>query len=154
MLAKASAAGSTLLMLHFLDRLARTISDRGKAAASARMIGLWFAAAIAAILIPWLFYPAIGGRASDALTLGKVWDGLWPLLIGAALALALWRWRGRLPRVPAGDTIVLGEAAFHAGLGLGAPFDRIDARLRQWPAGALSLMAAILILAAAAALAH
>ena len=145
----ASAACSTLLMLHFLDRLART--DGGKAAASGRTIGLWFAVAIAAILIPWLLYPAIGGIASDALTPAKVWDGLWPLLIGAALALALWRWGGRLPRVPEGDTIVVAEAGFHAGLGLGAPFERIDARLRQWPAGSLSLIAVILILAAAAA---
>ena len=147
----ASAVGTALLMLHFLDRLVRTVSGSGLAAAPTRTVGLWFAIAIAAILVPWLMYPAIGGRAADALAIAKLWDGLWPLLIGAALALALWRWGSRLPRVPEGDTIVVGEAAFHASFGMGAPFERIDARFRQWPAGGLSLMAVILILAAAAA---
>ncbi len=153
-LAAASAAGSTLLMLHFLARLGRTVSDAGRTAASTRTAPLWFAIALCAILIPWLLYPAIGGAAADGVAIAKVWDGLWPLLIGAALALALRRWGSRLPRVPEGDTIVVGEAIFQAGFGLGAPFERLDARLRQWPAGSLSLMAAGLLLAAVAAFGH
>ncbi|MGH6852051.1 MAG: hypothetical protein ACREDJ_02410 [Methylocella sp.] len=72
------------------------------------------------------------------------------MLSGAALALGVWLWGNRLPRVPEGDMIVAGEAAFHASHAFGAAFERMDSRLRQWPAAGLSLLAVALILAAAA----
>jgi formate hydrogenlyase subunit 3/multisubunit Na+/H+ antiporter MnhD subunit len=150
-LGAASAAATTLLMLHFLICLVRTASQGGQATVSTGAVRLWVTFAISAILIPWLWYPAIGGFYADAFVVAKLWGGLWPLLIGAALALARWRWGDRLPRVPEGDTIVVAEAAFNASLSLGTPFERVDACLRQWPAGSLSLMAAALILTAAAA---
>ena len=40
-------------------------------------------------------------------------DGLWPVVIGVGLALGLRRIGWSLPRVPVGDSIVLGEGAFH-----------------------------------------
>jgi multicomponent Na+:H+ antiporter subunit A len=57
----------------------------------------------------------------------------------------LWLWGHRLPRIPEGA----GEAAFDASTAFGAAFERMDLRLRQWPAAGLSLLAVALILAAA-----
>jgi multicomponent Na+:H+ antiporter subunit A len=70
-------------------------------------------------------------------------------LIGAALAPGLWLWGNRLPRVPEGDIIVAGEAAFRASSAFGAALERMDARLRQWPAAGLSLLAIAIVLTAA-----
>jgi hypothetical protein len=131
-------------MPHFLASVVQAASHNCQAVASTRAVQLWCAIAISAILIPWLWYPAVGGVAADAVSAAEVFAGLWPLLIGAALAAALWRRGNRLPRIPEGDTIV--DASFAAC----APFERVDARLRQWPAGSVSLVATALILAAAA----
>ena len=113
-LANASAAGSALLMLHFLARLVRTAS-RGRAGGGARFARFWPAIAIGALFIPWLLYPAVGDLP-DAASIAKLWDGLWPIMIGAALALGLQRWGKTLPRIPEGDTVVAAEAAFNASL--------------------------------------
>jgi multicomponent Na+:H+ antiporter subunit A len=142
-LASVSAAGTTLLMLHFVLRLARVSSQDARVATPARVVWPWLAVTLASVLIPWLTYPAISGGIADALTPASILEALWPVLSGAALALGLWRWGHRLPRVPEGDMIVAGEAAF------GAAFERMDLQLRQWPAAGLSLLAAALILAAA-----
>ena len=148
-LATVSAAGTTLLMLHFLLRLARGSSQDAQAAAPAGLVWPWLAMALASVVIPWLLYPAIGGDIADALTPATVLEALWPALSGAALALGLWLWGHRLPRIPEGDIIVAGEAAFDASTAFGAAFERMDLRLRQWPAAGLSLLAVALILAAA-----
>ena len=72
-------------------------------------------------------------------------EALWPVLIGAALAPGLWLWGNRLPRVPEGDIVVAEEAAFRASYAFGAALERVDARLRQWPARALSLLAVAIV---------
>jgi formate hydrogenlyase subunit 3/multisubunit Na+/H+ antiporter MnhD subunit len=149
-LATVSAAGTTLLMLHFLLRLARGSSQDAQAAAPARLVWPWLAMALASVFAPWLMYPAISGDIAEALTPATVLEALWPVLSGAALAVGLWLWGRRLPRVPEGDMIVAGEAAFHASTAFGAAFERMDLRLRQWPAAGLSFLAVALILAAAA----
>ena len=87
----------------------------------------------------------------DSVSVPKLWDGLWPLMIGAALALGLRRWGASLPRIPEGDTVVAAEAAFKASFALSAFFENLDARLRQWPVASLSLLAIALLLAAMAA---
>ncbi len=147
-LANASAAGTALLMLHFLTRLQLGFLGDGRAR---QTIGrLWPAVAICAVFLPWLVYPAVGDL-SEAVTFGKVWDGLWPIMIGAGLAVGLQRWRNLLPHMPEGDTVVAAEAAFKASFGLSAFFESVDARLRRWPIGGLSLLAIALVLAAMAA---
>jgi hypothetical protein len=76
-----------------------------------------------------------------------------PFLIGAALALGLARWgrKASLPRIPAGDTVVVAEAGFRSSFALAGLFEKVDARLRGFPAGCLSLVTIALILAALAA---
>ncbi len=148
-LAALSSAGSALLMLHFVSRL--PLSWRYDATQSpAALVRFWPAAAIGALVLPYLIFPFVGDFG-DALSLAKLWDGLWPVLVGGLLALGLARIADRLPRIPAGDTIVPLEAAFDRSLGAGALFDRLDAAFRRWPAAGLALLAIVLALVYATA---
>jgi hypothetical protein len=149
-LSYASAAGTALLMLHFLMCLAKTAPAAETARIPASIPRYWAVFALGAIFIPWLLYPAVG-NLPDALSLGKLWDGLWPVGIGAVLALGLRHWGEKLPRIPAGDTVVVAEAAFKSSFAAGGFFENVDARLRLFPAGGLSLVTIALILAALAA---
>jgi len=135
-----------MLMLHFLTRLARSAPQDEETETPASVVRLWPLVALGAIFIPWLLYPAVGDLL-DIASVSTLWNGLWPLVIGAALALALRRWGARLPRVPEGDTVVAAEAAFRASFAWSAFFEKLDARLRRWPVAGLSLLAIALLLA-------
>ena len=149
-LATISAAGSTLLMLHFLRCLIRTAPDRTETAQPVGYSGTWLLVAIAAVAVPWALFPAVGrGSASQALALATLWAALWPVLIGGVLALGLWLWEDRLPRVPAGDIVVVGEAATRATVTWGEAVERTDGWLRQWPVASISLLTLVIILGAA-----
>jgi formate hydrogenlyase subunit 3/multisubunit Na+/H+ antiporter MnhD subunit len=147
MASQLSAAATTALMLVFVMRLARLPAADQVGAPSGRLWS-WAALAVAALLLPWLRYAAIGSPA-EALEPAKLWDAIWPMLIGAALAGALWAAGDRLPRIPAGDIVVAEEAAFRASLSLGPMFERADRGLREWPAAGLALLMVALALAAA-----
>jgi formate hydrogenlyase subunit 3/multisubunit Na+/H+ antiporter MnhD subunit len=141
-----SAAATTALMLVFVMRLSRL--PREASASSFGRLWSWVAPAVAALLIPWLMFPAIGNPA-EALEPAKLVDAIWPMLVGAALAAGLWVVGDRLPRIPAGDIVVPEEAAFRASLRLGAAFERADRGLREWPAAGLCLLMIALALVAA-----
>jgi formate hydrogenlyase subunit 3/multisubunit Na+/H+ antiporter MnhD subunit len=142
-----SAGATTALMLLFVMRLARLPQDQHPNASPVRMWP-WAALAVAALLIPWLMFGAIGSPA-EALEPEKLWDAVWPMLIGVALAGGLWAAGDQLPRIPAGDIVVAEEAAFHGLAPLGAAFERADRELRQWPAAGLALLMVALALVAA-----
>jgi formate hydrogenlyase subunit 3/multisubunit Na+/H+ antiporter MnhD subunit len=144
-----SAAATTLLMLRFLQHLAQTTSKDAEAKAPPGLALPWLAMALAAVLVPWMLYPAIGGRLADTVTPSALWDALWPILIGAALTLALRPFGDRLPRLPAGDVVVAGEAAVRASTALGPAFARADGEIRRWPAAALSLLGVAIAVGAA-----
>jgi formate hydrogenlyase subunit 3/multisubunit Na+/H+ antiporter MnhD subunit len=114
----ASGAASTALMLHFVMRLARSSKD-ARAQASPERLGSWITLAVAALLVPWLMYLAIGSPAV-ALEPAKLWDAVWPMLIGAVAAAGLWAVDDRLPRIPAGDIVVAGLALLMVALALAA----------------------------------
>ena len=77
-----------------------------------RQVLSWMFMFVAALVVPWMLYSATGiGAWYDALQSGILWAALWPLLIGAGLALGLWRWGRYLPRVPEGDIVVVGQPA-------------------------------------------
>jgi formate hydrogenlyase subunit 3/multisubunit Na+/H+ antiporter MnhD subunit len=150
-LATLSAAGSTLLMLHFLRRLVQTVPPDSEAALPpAGYTWPWLIMAFAAVAVPWALYPtAESGSALEALAPGTLWAALWPVLLGGALAVGLWRWGHRLPRVPEGDVVVVGEAALRATVPWGEAIERADAYLRRWQVASLSLLALVIILGAA-----
>jgi formate hydrogenlyase subunit 3/multisubunit Na+/H+ antiporter MnhD subunit len=139
-LSAASAAGTTLLMLHFLRRLALAeVTGAGRAPAGLTLP--WLVMAGAALLLPWLLYTPAGlGSAAAALGLEASWQALWPVALGAALAFAL---RGRvdaLPAVPEGDIAAGIEPAARFTLRLGAGLDGLDRGLRGWTVASVSLV--------------
>jgi len=148
-LATLSAAGSTLLMLHFLRRLVQT-APRAPAAAPTGYTGPWLIMAVMAVAVPWALFPATGsGSSFQVLAPGPFWSALWPVLTGGVLALGLWWWTDRLPRVPAGDIVVAGEAAIRSVVPWAEAIERADAYLRRWPVASLLLLGLLIVLAVA-----
>jgi formate hydrogenlyase subunit 3/multisubunit Na+/H+ antiporter MnhD subunit len=136
-LAALSAAGSTLLMLHFTRRLAAGLAQDATARPPAGMLLPWLALAAAALLLPWLLFPAALGEVLTPHALAKA---LWPVLLGALALLALRRWGGGLPVVPGGDIIHLARRLLRAAAPLGDGLARGEALLRAWPAAGLALL--------------
>jgi len=144
LLATVSSIATALLMTHLLICLAAPLPGAAQEC-PAGLIRFWPVVALGAILLPWFFYPAVGD-ASIALQFGEILDGLWPVALGVGLALVLRRIDWPLPHVPAGDSIVLEEDAFHGLLNSGPALETLDVRLRQWPAAGVSLLLIILAL--------
>jgi len=147
-----SSAGTAMLMLHFLARLAALPTDADRAMPrSARLPATlaWLVAAALAVLVPWwLYLGAAGGSHADALSPEALWSSLWPVLLGAALWLGLGR-AGLLPRPREGDVVLRAfrRAALY-GVLAGAGLERADAALRRFAVAVVTLLAVALALAA------
>ncbi|WAC29298.1 complex I subunit 5 family protein [Ancylobacter sp. SL191] len=148
-LAALSAAGSALLMLHFLRLVAKDPPVRADAVAGWGLLAPWLATAAASLLAGWmLFAPVTGDAPESALAPAALWDATWPLLLGALLAFGLARSGIRLPKIPEGDIAVLAMCALPAVRRIGDGAERLDAALRRWPVAGLALMAIMLVLGA------
>ncbi|GAB4066007.1 hypothetical protein KHC28_22695 [Ancylobacter sonchi] len=136
-----SATGSTLLMLHFLRRLAGLVAaDAGKRPPAGLLLP-FLAMAAASFLVVGLLLPATGASYAAALAPQALWKACWPVLLGGALAVLLHRFAPCLPAIPPGDLIVLAERGWPAVLRLADRLERADETLRRWPvAGALLLL--------------
>lgn len=147
LLATLSAIGTTLLMLHFLHRLAASAAPDPSASAPWGIALPWLLMFVAALVVPWTLYLVTGiGTWADVLQPAILWAALWPILIGAGLALGLWRWGRYLPRVPEGDIVVVGQPAMRVIVQWGDALEQMEGVLRQWPVAGLSLLTLILIL--------
>jgi len=147
LLATLAAAGSTLLMLHFLYRLRSTAAPNPEAAAPAGLAWPWLAMAVATVAIPWVLFSTVGiGTPAEALAPAALWTALWPVLLGVVLAAGLRRFGHRLPRVPEGDVVVLSAPLARASIAWGAALERAEGVLRQWPVAGISLLALVMIL--------
>ncbi len=142
-LATLSSIGTALLMTHFMFRLAAPPEGAAQEC-PASLMRFWPAVALGAILPPWALYPAVGD-VLQAFEFGNFVDGLWPVALGVGLAFVLRRIRFST-YVPVGDSVVIEEAAFRRLLSIGPPLEALDARLRQWPAAGVSLLAIVLAL--------
>lgn len=149
MLAALSAAGTTLLMLHFVSRLGRIPAEEPEGRAPAGLLIPWFALAAAAIAVPWaLAATVVGVTGTDVVQPKALADALWPIGVGVALALVLRRFASRLPRVPEGDLIVLGAPAARRAGAWADALERVDRSLREWPVAGVSLLVlAVLMIA-------
>jgi formate hydrogenlyase subunit 3/multisubunit Na+/H+ antiporter MnhD subunit len=146
-LAALSGAATTLLMLHFLRRLSRSVPSDSTAASPTATTWPWLIMAFAGVAGPWVLYPLAGaGPLLDVFASATLWSALWPVVTGVVLAAGLWRWRHHLPRIPVGDVVVLAEAAARATVPWGKATERVDAYLRQWPVACLSLVTLVIIL--------
>jgi formate hydrogenlyase subunit 3/multisubunit Na+/H+ antiporter MnhD subunit len=149
-IATLSAVGTTLLMLQFVRSLANTASRDPEATAAAGLIQPWLAAAAASLVVPWTLFLAVpAGTLPDPLALSVVWKALWPVLLGALLAIALWRWVRRLPHIPEGDVVVALDGTVKLILAWGKAMERMDSTLRQWPVAGVSLLILTIALCAA-----
>ena len=135
-----SAVGTTVLMLHFLRLLALSEAVAG----GRELVWAWFAAAGAAVLLPWVLYPLVGAVAY-AFEPAVLWAGAWPVLLGGAVFAVMWRWVDRLPDVPPGDLAGWGERVVAAAFGWSAGLERMDAWLRRWPVAGVSLLALVVL---------
>jgi hypothetical protein len=139
-LSAASAAGTTLLMLHFLRRLAMA-EVAGNRPAPAGLLLPWLAMAAAALLMPWLLYAPAGlGSATAAFDPQALWQALWPVVTGVALALGLRGRADRLPSIPEGDIAAGVEPALRIFRGMGARLDGLDCVLRRWSVASIALV--------------
>jgi formate hydrogenlyase subunit 3/multisubunit Na+/H+ antiporter MnhD subunit len=139
-LSSASAVGTTLLMLHFVRRLALT-EVNGAGRAPAGLLLPWLVMAAAALLLPWAMFTTTGlGTAAAAIGLDASWQALWPVALGTALAFALRGRADRLPAVPEGDIAAGIEPAARLTLRLGAGCDALDDALRRWSVASAALV--------------
>jgi formate hydrogenlyase subunit 3/multisubunit Na+/H+ antiporter MnhD subunit len=149
-LAALSAAGSTMLMLHFMRRLAASApGGEGAALPPARLLLPWLVLAVAALLLPWQFYGLAGAGEPWAVMTEDPVKTLGPVLLGGVLAALLARRAGIIGAVPEGDILQLGRPAARGLSACGAIVARGEAVLRGWPAAGLALLGLVLALAAA-----
>jgi len=141
LLANISAVSTTLLMVWFLGRLAKETPQHAAHSPAPQNLLVPFAVTAAgAIIVPWVLYPVLIGSLADVLTPSTLWSALWPVLLGGSAGLVLLRGRVRLPSLPEGDIIVVGEAGMRYGAALGTSLVGLEARLQHWPVACLMLL--------------
>jgi formate hydrogenlyase subunit 3/multisubunit Na+/H+ antiporter MnhD subunit len=149
-LMKLSAAGSALLMLHFLAVLRRTAAPADRTAPPQAGLTLaWVSVALASLVIPWALFSPVTGYAAPALVArAALWEACWPIALGVVLAAVVRRMRPVLPRIPEGDAVVLMDRIYPALARFGDGIDRADRQLRRWPAASLILVLLVIGLTA------
>jgi hypothetical protein len=145
-LAVASSVASTLLMLHFVRCLHASASADSSARAPGPLMGSWLAMVLASLAVPWGLYLLIPvGTLPEALAPAALWSALWPVLVGAALAFGLHRWRRAVPSVPVGDVGNVLRVLQRGGTVAGRSTACLDAFVRRWSVSCLSLLLAALL---------
>lgn len=147
----ASTVGTTLLMMHFLALLAH---EAGRPESVPGAVGRWAwrATVVAAVGLPWLLFGIVADDPGSALAPAALLAAAWPVAAGVGLWFVFRHWIDRLPRIPAGDWLTMLEAAFGSLHRLGDAAVWVDRRSRAWPLAGVSLLAVVVVLAAATAL--
>ncbi|MEW5837369.1 MAG: proton-conducting transporter membrane subunit [Pseudomonadota bacterium] len=141
-LAMLTSVTSSLLMLHLLHRLWLEQHQQRETHAPCGLIWPWLGMALAAVLIPWALYLTLPlGTLQQALALKSLWDGLWPVLLGGLLFLALLRAPGALPVIAPGDVIAVLRPLGQVNAALGKFGVALDNYSRRWLVATLSLVA-------------
>lgn len=141
-----SSIATTLLMVHFLRRLAADTATDPGARAPAAWVVAWLAMALASVALPWALCLALPlGALPEALSPSALWAALWPVLVGGAIAVGLDSLGRKLPRIPAGDLGIalgrLGGAVMAAGQG----FESIDNFARRWAVASIAMLVVSLL---------
>jgi formate hydrogenlyase subunit 3/multisubunit Na+/H+ antiporter MnhD subunit len=149
-IATVSAVGTTVLMLQFLRSLLNNVSHDPEAKPAAGLVVPWLVVAAGSIILPWTLFLAIpGGILPDPLAPAMVWKSLWPVLLGAVVAIALWRRPGWFQRSSRGEIVTAERRAAKAAVGWGNAVERMDRALRSWQVAGISLLILISVLGAA-----
>jgi hypothetical protein len=134
-----SAAGTTLLMLHFIRRIMTGPVAQDSNVAPVWFAGTWLALAAASVAVPWILCPlATGAPRTQALTLAASWASFWPVLLGALLAALLYWQRDLIPQLRYSYTGSIGVA--RATARFSEAIERVEGELRKWPVASLSLL--------------
>lgn len=147
LLATVSAAGSALLMLHFM----RLLSHYGKSDASQTppraLVLPWVLVGIASVAVPFLLFKQVTGYAPSApFAPHALWAAIAPILAGAVLAVLVGRYGNRLPQIPEGDIVVVAEATGSLFARVGDALGQADTILRRWPITGVVLLGVMLAL--------
>jgi multicomponent Na+:H+ antiporter subunit A len=144
LLALLSAAGTTLLILTFVQALA-ALPPGDKAIKRQGLAMPWLACTVASVIFPlWLFSDIGAAGLADVFAPAKLAMALAPILLGAGLAGLVPILR--LPKIPEGDIVGLYEA-FGARLARSTlVLERLEAGTRQWPVAALLLVSLLALL--------
>jgi multicomponent Na+:H+ antiporter subunit A len=145
-IATVSAVGTTVLMLQFLRSLLNNVSPNPDAKAAAGLVVPWLTVAAGSIIMPWALYLIPRGALPDPLAPAAVWKALWPVLLGAALAIALWRWGRWLEHAPQEEIGKTEGRATKGAVACGKAVERMDGVLRSWPAAGLLLVILVIAL--------
>lgn len=139
-----SAAGTTLLMARYVLLLARA---RGQGAAGPALWGPLGALAGAALVLPYAVFAAVTGSSPmAAFSADALAKGLWPVVLGLALAGLLHRFCPPVREVPAGDILGVAERARPLAARGMAALVSTDTALRRWPVAAAALVALAVVL--------
>lgn len=146
-LAVMSSLASALLMVHFLQRLMAQCAPDPAARAPAPLVVSWLGMAAASVAMPWALLLAISpGALAGVLAPAAIWSGLWPVLVGAALALLLERGARFMPRMRSGGLRVPLGGLKNACGAAGLLADRIDSFVRRWTVASIGLLAVSVLL--------
>ncbi len=144
-MAAVSAAGTAMLMLHFLRQL-KGMAKSEKQRAGDLMAAFW-ALAVIGVVVRWAVYQGAGfGQFADPFAAKTVVYSLVPIAAGCVAFLVVARLR--LPSVPAGDVV----NCFSWLRGLAERCGRISAKAdygsRRWTTAAGVLLATVLLIGA------
>lgn len=134
-----SAVASTLLMLTFVARLRATPPLEEKTVAPG-VVAPWLLVALASVAIPTVYYAETSGFAG-VFDPTFFWNALWPIAIGALLALIFRRAIDRAPHIPAGDMASLLRRGAPLAALTGRCAEKIDGVLRRWSVAAAMALA-------------
>jgi formate hydrogenlyase subunit 3/multisubunit Na+/H+ antiporter MnhD subunit len=147
-LSNLSVIATTLLMLHFLWRVAETAEPHSETP-GVGLIGPWLGVIAGSISIPTIYFFVIENQTVGKLDVYMLWETLWPVLIGALLYIATWRWGDRLPITPEGDVVVMVRPAAKLLSGACELIERPEFILRRWPVAGVALLVVATMLAGA-----
>jgi formate hydrogenlyase subunit 3/multisubunit Na+/H+ antiporter MnhD subunit len=151
LLGSLSSAGTTLLMIHFLVRLAAVPTAGQMKAALLASHWTWLGLALASIAVPWIVVVTLlPSVLANAVSPGSLAEAGWPILAGGLLAAALSPWRHRLAGWGGADAVVLRitGTTVRLGVAIWASTEKLDLLLRRWPVAAVLLLNLAVLLAA------
>ena len=142
-----SAAGTTLLMLHFMRLMIGPVM-RNPAAAPIRLTSPYLVLTGLSVVIPWVLYPvATGASRFGALALVALWGSLWPVLLGVLLAALLYPVRDYITQIPHRYPRPIGVR--RVAIRYGEVIENVEAELRRWQTATVSILLVAALLGAA-----
>jgi formate hydrogenlyase subunit 3/multisubunit Na+/H+ antiporter MnhD subunit len=137
-LSSLSAAGTTLLMLHFMRLVASPVA-RHPGAAPIRLADPYLLLAGTSVVIPWILYPvATGASPISAVAPAALWETVWPVLLGVLLAALLYPLRDYIIQIPHRYPKTIGVR--RVATRCGEVIEYLESELRRWPAATVSLL--------------